>query len=148
MEKSLTPWARSRKEPNSLYRGCELTMQLHMQLELTTGFSLKKLSSTWARCFVLTNSVAHHARLDLKHVIARTALKMRYDSPALRKLLATPRFRTMRCAYNKMALGSGPGMAMLYEHSPGPLEGAHDAGVDSAALANCVAEALRRGDMF
>ena len=92
--------------------------------------------------------VAHNVRFDLETVLARTASKMDYDSPALRMILSAPRFCMMRCAYNRMALGSNPGMAKLCEHFQVPLEGAHDARVDSAALAECVAEAWRRGVML
>ena len=70
-------------------------------------------------------------------------------TPPLR-ILACPRFCTMRCAYARTIRGDGkwPSMAQLCEHFEVTLRCAHDARGDSEALANCVAEAWRRGVML
>ena len=92
--------------------------------------------------------VAHNASFDLDTCISRTATKLNVDSFALRRILATPRFCTMRCAYSKGAFKKAPKLQDLCDHFEVQLVGAHDAAGDSLALASCVAEALRRGVML
>jgi len=92
--------------------------------------------------------VAHNASFDLDTVLARAAGRLGCESLA-RLVLAKPRFCTMRCAYTRAALGRPqPNLRDLCAHFEVELEGAHDARADSAALARCVAEALRRGVML
>ena len=92
--------------------------------------------------------VAHNASFDIDMAIGRTALKLKMDTPALRSILAAPRFCTMRCAYCKGAFKKAPKLQELCDHFQVELVNAHDAAADSLALAKCVAEALRRGVMF
>ena len=92
--------------------------------------------------------VAHNASFDLDTCIGRTAMKLKMDTPALRSILAAPRFCTMRCAYCKGAFKKAPKLQELCDHFQVELVNAHDAAADSLALAKCVAEALRRGVMF
>ena len=91
--------------------------------------------------------VAHNAAFDVETVLARTARKLGYSSSALHRILEAPRFCTMRCAYSRNAMGR-PCLKELCKHFEVILDGAHDARADSAALARCVAEALRRGVML
>jgi DNA polymerase III alpha subunit (gram-positive type) len=91
--------------------------------------------------------VAHNANFDLNMAIGRTANKLGITTPALLKILQTPRFCTMKCSYTK-ALQGGSSMKDLCAHFQVTLENAHDARADSAALAECVAEAWRRGVML
>ena len=92
--------------------------------------------------------VAHNVSFDLDTALVRTSRRLDYYSHELRWVLSTPRFCTMRCAYSRAALGRQPSLADLCAHFEVELEGAHDARADSAALARCVAEALRRGVML
>ena len=92
--------------------------------------------------------VAHNAAFDLNTAIGRTADKLNIDTPELRKILATPRFCTMRCAYSRGVFKRNAKLHELCEHFQVPLVNAHDAAADSMALARCVAEALRRGVML
>jgi len=92
--------------------------------------------------------VAHNARFDLEQVMCTTAKRLKIVSPALDRILGAPRFCTMQCAYSKNAFPRRPKMATLCEHFNVELIGAHDARADSAALAGCVAEALRRRVML
>ena len=91
--------------------------------------------------------VAHGASFDLDMVLARAARRLDCEGLA-QQVLALPRFCTMRCAYSRAALGRQPGLKDLCAHFEVELDGAHDARADSAALARCVAEALRRGVML
>ena len=91
--------------------------------------------------------VAHNASFDLDTAIGRTAEKLRIKTHALQKILQTPRFCTMRCAYTKALQGKSK-LQDLCAHFEVILENAHDARADSAALAECVAEAWRRGVML
>ena len=94
--------------------------------------------------------VAHNANFDINMVIVRAARLLAIKSPALDRILACPRFCTMRSAYARTIRGDGkwPSMAQLCEHFEVTLRCAHDARGDSEALANCVAEAWRRGVML
>jgi DNA polymerase III alpha subunit (gram-positive type) len=92
--------------------------------------------------------VAHNASFDLDTVLGRTTQRLGIDTPELRRILTAPRFCTMRCAYSKVAFNRQPKLKDLCEHFEVVLERAHDATGDSAALAACVAEALRRGVMI
>jgi DNA polymerase III epsilon subunit-like protein len=91
--------------------------------------------------------VAHNASFDINTAIGRTAERLGIQTPALLKILQTPRFCTMRCAYTK-SLKGGSKMKDLCAHFQVTLENAHDARGDSAALAECVAVAWRRGVML
>ena len=91
--------------------------------------------------------VAHNINFDLNTAIGRTADKLGIMNQALQKILQAPRFCTMRCACTK-ALQGGSTMKDLCAHFQVTLDNAHDARADSAALAECVAEAWRRGVML
>ena len=54
----------------------------------------------------------------------------------------------MSCEYARAVFGKSPKLADLCAHFNVPLINAHDARVDIAALAQCVAEAWRRGVML
>ena len=92
--------------------------------------------------------VAHNADFDIGTVIARTSRRLGLKTPALQKILESPRFCTMRCAYVKEVFGRCPKLDELCNHFEVSLENAHNATVDSHALACCVAEAMRRGVMM
>jgi DNA polymerase III epsilon subunit-like protein len=92
--------------------------------------------------------VAHNARFDLHDVLATACSKTGYDSAELRRILAAPRFCTMTCAYSKRIWSKWPSMDALCAHFEVVNPRAHDASSDTAALAQCVAEALRRGVML
>ena len=93
--------------------------------------------------------VAHKVEFDVGTCIGLTAQRLNYESLELQKILPAPRFCTMLCAYSKQVFNNRwPTMAKLCEHFEVELVEAHDAVVDSLALANCVAEALRRGVML
>jgi DNA polymerase III epsilon subunit-like protein len=94
--------------------------------------------------------VAHNASFDLDTVLSRTAQKLRERVPGLDRVLHTPRFCTMRCAYARgMCTGrKQPTLALLCRHFEVELTDAHDARADTRALAECVAEAWRRGVML
>ena len=92
--------------------------------------------------------VAHNVDFDLNTVLARAASLLRIDTPELRQVLKTPRFCTMRCEYNRSVFRKWPKLVDLCTHFEIHLERAHDATADSAALAKCVAEALRHGVML
>ena len=92
--------------------------------------------------------VAHNADFDLGTVFSGVSRRLGIDTPALQKILQMPRFCTMKCAYSKSVFSKQPSMGELCAHFQVPLEGAHDARADTKALAECVAEALRRGVMF
>eukprot|EP00973_Karenia_brevis_P026133 3607253-Karenia_brevis.AAC.1 len=91
--------------------------------------------------------VAHNVAFDLDTAIARTARKLNLDTPALRRILEAPRFCTMRCAYSRQVFGRAPPLHELCKHFEVDLQNAHDATADSIALANCLAEAVKRGVM-
>ena len=86
--------------------------------------------------------VAHNASFDLDTAIGRTASKLGITTPALQKILEAPRFCTQRCAFTR-SLDGGSSVKDLCAHFQVTLENAHDARADSAALAECVAEAWR-----
>ena len=92
--------------------------------------------------------VTHNTRFDLDTVLATASDRIGYDSLELRRILTAPRFCTMTCAYSKRVWGRSPSMATLCAHFEVTNGHAHDAMCDTAALAQCVAEALRRGVMF
>ena len=91
--------------------------------------------------------VAHNISFDINLAIGRTADKLGITNEALQKILQAPRFCTMHCAYTK-ALKGRTSMKDLCDHFQVTLTNAHDARADSAALAECVAEAWRRGVML
>ena len=91
--------------------------------------------------------VAHNVSFDLDTVLGRATERLGIDTPELRRILAAPRFCTMRCAYARMAFKRLPKLHELCQHFEVQLERAHDATGDSKALAACVAEAWRRGVM-
>ena len=92
--------------------------------------------------------VAHNAHFDLVQVLARTVTRLGITSDASEKVLAAPRFCTMRCAYSASVFPKWPSLADLCQHFGVALEGAHDARADSAALAACVAAAHAKGVML
>ena len=92
--------------------------------------------------------VAHNVSFDLDTVLGRATERLGIDTPELRRILAAPRFCTMRCAYARMAFKRPPKLQELCDHFEVQLERAHDATGDSKALAECVAEAWRRGVML
>jgi DNA polymerase III epsilon subunit-like protein len=92
--------------------------------------------------------VTHNARFDLHDVLATACSKTGYDSAELRRILAAPRFCTMTCAYSIRIWGKWPSMEQFCAHFEVVNPRAHDARFDTAALAQCVAEALRRGVML
>jgi DNA polymerase III epsilon subunit-like protein len=68
--------------------------------------------------------VAHNIDFDINRVIGKSSKKMGIDSPAVDRILATPRFCNMRCAYSKSALGNQPKLSKLCEHFGVTLDGA------------------------
>ena len=94
--------------------------------------------------------VAHNASFDIGMCIGTAARRIRYDIDlgAIDMILTAPRFCTLRCAYCKTTLCKQPNMQQLCDHFEVKLVNAHDAAGDSLALAQCVAEALRRGVML
>ena len=94
--------------------------------------------------------VAHNVCFDLQTTLARAAEKKGIaNTPAIKRILGMPRFCTMRCEYTRSVFGArGPKFETLCAHFGVLLENAHDAAADSAALAECVAEAWRRGVML
>ncbi len=95
--------------------------------------------------------VAHNASFDIGMCIATAARRIRNEPICfddLDVILTAPRFCTMRCAYCKNTFGKCPNMQQLCDHFEVKLVNAHDAAGDSLALAQCVAEALRRGVML
>ena len=92
--------------------------------------------------------VAHNMAVGAGMAIVRTARCLGYNEPELDGILATPRFCTMRCAYARAIWRGRCGMHELCEHFGVVLQGAHDARVDSNALAQCVAMAWHRGVML
>ena len=99
--------------------------------------------------------VAHNALFDMDTCIHTTAGRLErqkgypVDWQAVNKILRTPSFCTMRCAWSKKHLGM-PNMNRLCEHFHVDYDkdGAHEARYDSLKLAECVQEALRRGEMM
>ncbi len=92
--------------------------------------------------------VAHNAKFDIETVIARAASKLNINTPALWKILAAPRFCTCNSSYSRAVFGRRPKLKELCDHFQVQLINAHDATADSKALADCVAEAVRRGVML
>ena len=94
--------------------------------------------------------VAHNIYFDMEQTLARTARTSGLDSPALQKVLHNPRFCTKRCAYSRGLFGQPASLAKLCGHFQVPYEAsaAHDATCDTGVLAQCVAEAWRRGVML
>ena len=92
--------------------------------------------------------VAVNVDFEFNTVLARAASLLRIDTLELRQVLKTPRFCTMRCEYSRSVFGKWPKLTDLCTHFEIHLERAHDATADSAALAGCVAEPLRRGVML
>ena len=93
--------------------------------------------------------VAHNVHYDLNQSLAYACRKQGIDSPALNKILCAPRFCTMRCAYSK-TIGKQIKLETLCHHFEVHYcsDQAHDAIYDTSVLAQCVAEAWRRGVMF
>ena len=90
--------------------------------------------------------VAHNIQYDLELVLAKACKRRDIGGPALERIMAAPRFCTMRCAYTKSVKATS--LAKLCAHFEVPLKDAHDARGDSQALAGVVAEAWRRGVML
>ena len=92
--------------------------------------------------------VAHDIAFDIGLVLSRTCDKLGVSTLAARRVLSVPRFCTMKCSYSKSVFGRWPKLKNLCEHFAIELDCAHDARHDSAALAQCVSVAIRRGVML
>ena len=92
--------------------------------------------------------VAHNIAFDADLDLARSCRRMNIATTALHRILSSPRFCTMRCACSRSVFGRWPKLKDLCEHFGVELTDAHDARADSAALAHCVATAIRRGVML
>jgi DNA polymerase III epsilon subunit-like protein len=69
--------------------------------------------------------------------------------PELKRITSALPLCTLKCPYTQTALPyGGRKLHHLCEHFGVTLEGAHDARADTRALAECVAEAWRRGVML
>ncbi len=83
--------------------------------------------------------------------LSRIAERLEISSGALHCRLSKPRFGTMGCEHTRSTLPSkGRRLAHLCEHFGVEFnaEAAHDARYDPIKLAQCVAEAARRGVML
>jgi DNA polymerase III epsilon subunit-like protein len=91
--------------------------------------------------------VAHNRIYDIDQVIVKYArCKNLLDMPELKRITSAAPLCTWRCPYTQTALpSSGRKLPHLCAHFGVTLEGAHDARADTHALAECVAEAWRRG---
>ena len=92
--------------------------------------------------------IAHNISFDMDLALLRTCERMRIYSPGLRRILSSPRFCTVKCAYSQSVFGRWPKLKELCQHFNVELNQAHDARGDSAALAQCVSAALKRGVML
>ena len=94
--------------------------------------------------------VSHNIAHDLDTVLARASKNLEIDHyPFVKRVLAMHRFCTMRCEYTSSVFGTRPpSLEHLCVHFGVSLENAHDAQADCLALAQCVAEAWRRGVML
>ena len=95
--------------------------------------------------------VAHNISFDLDQALARTARKLGFlQYPSLQKILHTPRFCTRQCAYSRNLFGQRCNLEVLCKHFniSYSRNTAHDATYDTNVLAQCVAEAWRRGVML
>jgi len=92
--------------------------------------------------------IAHNISFDMDLALLRTCERMRIYSPGLRRILSSPRFCTMKCAYSQSVFGRWPKLKELCQHFNVELNQAHDARGDSAALAQCVSTATKRGVMI
>ena len=116
--------------------------------EASKGISFKQMLEDLAGILREGDTiVAHNISFDLDTAIGRTATRLNITNQSLQKILQAPRFCTMRCAYTKSLQGKSK-LQDLCSHFQVVLENAHDARADSAALAECVAEAWRRGVML
>jgi DNA polymerase III epsilon subunit-like protein len=131
----LTPWVRAR---------VPVTLE-----SLESGKTLPEVVTDLAGILREGDTiVTHSTRFDIHDVLATSCSKTGYDSAELRRILAAPRFCTMTCAYSKRIWGKWPSMEAFCAHFEVVNPRAHDARFDTAALAQCVAEALRRGVML
>ena len=91
--------------------------------------------------------VAHNRAYDIEQVILKYArIELSLDMPELKRITSAAPLCTLRCPYTQSALPYGHRkLHHLCEHFGVTLEGAHDARADTHALAECVAEAWRRG---
>ena len=94
--------------------------------------------------------VAHSRHYDIDQVIVKWArCKNCLDMPELKRITSAAPFCTLKCPYTQTALPyGGRKLPHLCEHFGVTLECAHDARADTRALAECVAEAWRRGVML
>jgi DNA polymerase III epsilon subunit-like protein len=94
--------------------------------------------------------VAHCRNYDIDQVVVKWArCKNCLDMPELKRITNAAPFCTLRCPYTQTALPfGGRKLHHLCDHFGVALEGAHDARADTHALAECVAEAWRRGVML
>ena len=94
--------------------------------------------------------IAHCACFDFERCLIRTCECERIYNVDLHKILSLPRFCTMQCSYMKSVPPKRHSMKTLCKHFNVEWDGvsAHDATYDSWKLAQCVAEANRRGVML
>ena len=139
----LVPWVRE---------NVPVTMQ-----QIHGGVSFNRMLADLAELLQLGDViVAHNALFDMDMALHTTASRLEgereyeVDWAALNKILRTPTFCTMRCAWSKRRWPRPPRLIKLCEHFQVEFEedGAHDARYDSMKLAECVQEALRRGEMM
>ncbi len=133
----------------SMNKWCQENIRL-TRAEIANGIPFQQMITELAALMEPGDvMVAHKVEFDVGTCIGSTARMLEYDSPELQRILTAPRFCTMLCAYSKETFNNRwPTMARLCGHFQVELTDAHDAVVDSLALANCVAEALRRGVML
>ncbi len=135
--------------PTSMSAWCQNNLRLTLG-EIAAGIPFHQMIAELAALLQPGDvMVAHKVEFDIGTCIGTTARNLEYDSLDLQRILTAPRFCTMLCAYSKETFNNRwPTMARLCGHFQVELTDAHDAVVDSLALANCVAEALRRGVML
>jgi DNA polymerase III alpha subunit (gram-positive type) len=94
--------------------------------------------------------VAHCRQYDIDQVLVKWARCVNcLDMPELKRITSAAPFCSLKCPYTQAALPyGGRKLQHLCAHFGVTLEGAHDARADTHALAECVAEAWRRGVML
>ena len=133
----------------SMNKWCQENIRLTRE-EIAAGIPFQQMITELAALMEPGDiMVAHKVEFDVGTCIGLTAQRLNYESLELQKILAAPRFCTMLCAYSKQTFNNRwPSVAKLCEHFEVELVDAHDAVVDSLALADCVAKAVRRGVMY
>ena len=94
--------------------------------------------------------VAHNCAFDLETCLARTSKRLGLYSKELHFILGLPRFCTMDCSYTRSVFCRRGKLPDLCAHFGVAFDekAAHDATYDPLQLAQCVAEAVRRGVML